>query len=137
MGAFEDTCGWVGTGDRGLEAPENFTPGPHIAHPVPLVLGAIGGVGTPAVKSPGCERGAADPPPPRASQRDRVGPACLHQRACCSPQCRVCCTTETFKHQGNMTFWKGKILIRHLSLIIPPLSEMHCNLSPKASVGTT
>lgn len=91
----------------------------------------------PSSQEPSCKRGAANPPPPHASQRDRASPACLHQRACCSPQCRVCCTTETFKHQGNMTFWKGEILIRHLSLIIPPLSEMHCNLLPKASVVTT
>lgn len=112
-----------------------FHPRSHVAHPISLP-GAVSGVGTPAVKSPGCKRGADDPPPPRASQQDHMGPARLHQRACCSPQCRVCCTTETFKHQGNMTFWRGEILIRHLSLIIPPLSGRHCNLSPKASVGT-
>lgn len=105
-----------------------------MARPTPLLLKVTGGVGTP---EPSSERGAANPSPPHASQQDHAGPACPHQRACCSPQCRVCCTTETFKHQGNMTFWKGEILIRHLSLIIPPLSEMRCDLSPKASPGTT
>ena len=42
----------------------------------------------PSSQEPGCERGAADPPPPRASQQDHTGPRCPHQRACCSPQCQ-------------------------------------------------
>lgn len=97
-----------------------FHPRPHMAHPAPLLLQDTGEVGTP---EPSSGRGAASPSPPHTSQQDHASPACPHQRACCSPQCRVCCTTENFKHQGNMTFWKGEILIRHLSLIIPPCQK--------------
>lgn len=97
----QETAGWT----------SRFHP---IAHPITPLLEDTSGLGLPPGKS---KRGAANPPPPHASQQDHTDPAC------CSPQCCAHCTMETFKHQGKVTFGKGEILITHLSLIIPPCQK--------------